>query len=133
MGNSAPQPWTISMDQLEGSYHHIAGAYLVRYAQERSWRGTTARLPKSEQVNRLAALSLKRGKSVDFGGYWQRHIERCSCLSKSFTLTKKSLKIMSGQYDETIFRFRVPGGLIYTHTIIRFGFFRFALRPDEKL
>jgi hypothetical protein len=22
---------------------------------------------------RLAALSLKRGKSVDFGGYWQRH------------------------------------------------------------
>ncbi len=34
--------------------------------------GTTAR-PNGEQVNRLAALSLKRGKSVDFGGYWQRH------------------------------------------------------------
>ena len=28
---------------------------------------------------------------------------------------------VSGQYDETIFRFRVPGGWIYTHTIIRFG------------
>ena len=27
----------------------------------------------------------------------------------------------SGQYDETIFRFRVTGGWIYTHTIIRFG------------
>jgi hypothetical protein len=28
---------------------------------------------------------------------------------------------VSGRYDETIFRFRVPGGWIYTHTIIRFG------------
>jgi hypothetical protein len=28
---------------------------------------------------------------------------------------------VSGQYDETIFRFRVPGGWICTHTIIRFG------------
>ena len=28
---------------------------------------------------------------------------------------------VSGQYDETIFRFRVPGGWIYTHAIIRFG------------
>jgi hypothetical protein len=31
------------------------------------------RLSKGEQVNRLAALSLERGKSVDFGGCWQRH------------------------------------------------------------
>jgi hypothetical protein len=28
---------------------------------------------------------------------------------------------VAGQYDETIFRFRVPGGWIYTHTIVRFG------------
>jgi hypothetical protein len=26
-----------------------------------------------------------------------------------------------GQYDETIQRFRVPGGWIYSHTVIRFG------------
>src|SRR6266403_2261148 len=25
-----------------GIHHHVAGAYLLRYAQERSWRGTTA-------------------------------------------------------------------------------------------
>ena len=56
-----------------GIHHHIAGAYLLRYAQERSWRGDNRRLSNGEQVNRLAALSLKRGKSVDFGGYWQRH------------------------------------------------------------
>jgi hypothetical protein len=28
-----------------------------------------------DQVNRTAALAMKRGKSVDFTGYWQRHIE----------------------------------------------------------
>jgi hypothetical protein len=54
-------------------HHHIAGAYLLRYAQEMSWRGDNRRLSNGEQVNRLAALSLKRGKSVDFGGCWQWH------------------------------------------------------------
>jgi hypothetical protein len=34
---------------------------------------SNGRLSNGEQVNRLAALSLKRGKSVDFAGYWQRH------------------------------------------------------------
>ena len=56
-----------------GIHHHIAGTYLLQYAQERSWRGDNRRLSNGERVNRLAALSLKRGKSVDFGGYWQRH------------------------------------------------------------
>jgi hypothetical protein len=27
-----------------------------------------------DQVSRAAALAMKRGKSVDFTGYWQRHI-----------------------------------------------------------
>jgi hypothetical protein len=26
-------------------------------------------------VSRVAGLALKRGKSVDFTGYWQRHIQ----------------------------------------------------------
>jgi hypothetical protein len=26
------------------------------------------------QVSRVAALAMKRGKSVDFTGYWQRHM-----------------------------------------------------------
>jgi hypothetical protein len=30
------------------------------------------------QVNRIAALALKRGKSVDFTGYWQRHVHAAS-------------------------------------------------------
>jgi hypothetical protein len=44
-----------------GIHHHIAGAYLLRVSN-------------GDQVSRIAALALKRGKSVDFTGYWQRHI-----------------------------------------------------------
>jgi hypothetical protein len=70
---SAPLPWTTWMDRLEGLHHHIAGAYLLRYAQERPWRGDNGRLSNGEQVNRLAVLSSKPGESGGFGGYWQRH------------------------------------------------------------
>lgn len=57
-----------------GHHHHIAGAYLLRYAQEASWREDHRRMSNGEQVNRLAGLAVARGKSVDFTGYWQRHI-----------------------------------------------------------
>jgi hypothetical protein len=33
-------------------------------------------MSNGEQVNRLAGLAVKRGKSVDFTGYWQRHVAR---------------------------------------------------------
>jgi hypothetical protein len=56
------------------AHHHIAGAYLLRYAQEASWREDNRRMSNGEQVNRLAGLATKRGKSVDFTGYWQRHV-----------------------------------------------------------
>ncbi len=57
-----------------GVHHHIAGAYLLRYAQESSWREDNRRVSNGDQVSRVAALAMKRGKSVDFTGYWQRHI-----------------------------------------------------------
>jgi transposase-like protein len=57
-----------------GIHHHIAGAYLLRYAQESSWREDNRRVSNGDQVSRVAALAMKRGKSVDFTGYWQRHI-----------------------------------------------------------
>ncbi|WP_425304834.1 IS1595 family transposase [Bradyrhizobium erythrophlei] len=57
-----------------GIHHHIAGACLLRYAQESSWREDNRRVSNGDQVNRITALALKRGKSVDFTGYWQRHI-----------------------------------------------------------
>jgi hypothetical protein len=58
-----------------GIHHHIAGAYLLRYAQESSWREDNRRVSNGDQVNRVAALAMKRGKSVDFTGYWQRHVQ----------------------------------------------------------
>jgi hypothetical protein len=35
------------------------------------WQEDNRRVSNGEQVNRIAALALKRGKSVDFTGYWQ--------------------------------------------------------------
>jgi len=58
-----------------GHHHHIAGAYLLRYAQEASWREDNRRMSNGEQTHRIAGLAVKRGKSVDFTGYWQRHVQ----------------------------------------------------------
>jgi transposase-like protein len=57
-----------------GHHHHIAGAYLLRYAQEASWREDNRRMSNGEQVGRVAGLAVKARKSVDFTEYWQRHI-----------------------------------------------------------
>ena len=59
-----------------GHHHHIAGTYLLRYAQESSWREDNRRVANGEQTQRVAHLAMKRGPSVDFSGYWQRHIEK---------------------------------------------------------
>ena len=37
-----------------GHHHHIAGAYLLRYAQEASWREDNRRSSNGDQVNRVA-------------------------------------------------------------------------------
>jgi hypothetical protein len=54
--------------------HHLADAYLLRYAQEASWREDNRRASNGEQVNRLAGLPMKHKPSVDFSSYWQRHV-----------------------------------------------------------
>src|SRR5204862_6474884 len=36
-----------------GIHHHIAGAYLLRYAQESSWREDKSRVSNGDQVNPL--------------------------------------------------------------------------------
>jgi transposase-like protein len=61
-----------------GHHHHIAGAYLLRYAQEASWREDNRRSSNGEQVNRVAGLALASTPSVDFSGYWQRHVQATS-------------------------------------------------------
>lgn len=58
-----------------GHHHHIAGPYLLRYAQESAWREDARRVDNGAQVRRVAELALTRGPSVDFGGYYQRHVK----------------------------------------------------------
>ncbi len=57
-----------------GHHHHVAGPYLLRFAQEASWREDNRRLSNGEQVGRVATLAMASKQSVDFCGYWQRHI-----------------------------------------------------------
>jgi transposase-like protein len=56
-----------------GHHHHIAGIYLLRYAQEATWREDNRRMSNGDQVMRLAGLVMRKKSSPDFTGYWQRH------------------------------------------------------------
>ena len=58
-----------------GHHHHIAGAYLLRYAQEASWREDHRRMSNGNQVHAIAGLAMNGRPSVDFCGYWQRHLQ----------------------------------------------------------
>ena len=53
-------------------HHHIAGPYLLRFAQEAAWREDTGAGPNGSQVDRIVALAMRNKPSVDFCGYWQR-------------------------------------------------------------
>jgi hypothetical protein len=55
-----------------GHHHHIAGPYLIRFAQEMAWREDHRKDPNSFQVDRVVTLVMKNKPSVDFCGYWQR-------------------------------------------------------------
>ena len=58
-----------------GHHHHISGPYLVRYAQESAWREDYRRIDNGRQVQMIAGLAMRCGPSVDWSGYWQRHIK----------------------------------------------------------
>jgi hypothetical protein len=58
-----------------GHHHHISGAYLLRFAQEAAWREDNRRVPNGEQVTRVTKYALGKKGSVDFVGYWQRHVK----------------------------------------------------------
>jgi transposase-like protein len=58
-----------------GHHHHVAGPYLIRFAQEFAWRETHKRLPNGDQVDRVVALAMNARKSAEFCGYWQRHVK----------------------------------------------------------
>lgn len=55
-----------------GHSHHVAGPYLVRYAQEASWREDHRRVDNGRQVQGVMTLAMASRPSVDWCGYWQR-------------------------------------------------------------
>jgi transposase-like protein len=55
-----------------GHHHHIAGTYLIRYAQESAWREDHRRMDNGRQVKAVAGLAMAAPTSVDWSGYWQR-------------------------------------------------------------
>ena len=55
-----------------GHHHHIAGPYLLRYAQEAAWREDLRRVSNGEQADGVVGLAMRSPPSVDFCGYWQR-------------------------------------------------------------
>lgn len=55
-----------------GHHHHVAGPYLIRYAQESAWREDHRRLTNGEQVKGVMALAMAAQPSRDWCGYWQR-------------------------------------------------------------
>ena len=57
-----------------GHHHHVAGPYLVRYAQEAAWREDHRRADNGRQVRGVMALAMACGPSVDWCGYWQRSV-----------------------------------------------------------
>ena len=57
-----------------GHHHHVAGPYLLRFAQEAAWREDNRRRSNGEQVRVVAGLAMGMKPSVDFCGYKQRHI-----------------------------------------------------------
>ena len=89
-----------------GIRHHIGGAYLLRYAQESSWREDNRRISNGNQVNRIASLALKRGRSVDFTGYWQRHIADWS--NQPISRRLLSLNRRSRRYPSASALYRLP-------------------------
>jgi transposase-like protein len=55
-----------------GHHHHVAGPYLIRFAQEAAWREDHRKDPNGSHVDRIVALVMKNKPSVDFCGYWRR-------------------------------------------------------------
>jgi len=59
-----------------GHHHHIAGTYLVRYAQEGAWREDHRRMDNGRQAQTVIGLAMASRPSVDWCGYWQRAVAR---------------------------------------------------------
>lgn len=58
-----------------GTHHHIAGQYLLGYANEISWREDRRRYDGQENYNELLRIACQHPISRQWKGYWQRRKE----------------------------------------------------------
>jgi transposase-like protein len=58
-----------------GHHHHMAGPYLIRFAQEAAWREDHKRVANGTHVDKIVTLAMRLPRSPDFCGYWQRHVK----------------------------------------------------------
>jgi ISXO2-like transposase domain len=49
-----------------GHHHHVAGPYLIRYAQEAVWREDARRVANGEQASAVMGLAMRCAPSVDW-------------------------------------------------------------------
>jgi hypothetical protein len=56
--------WFRNDKKAQERHHHIAGQYLLGYAQEASWREDNRLVDNGAQVSRLASLAMKRKPSI---------------------------------------------------------------------
>jgi len=57
-----------------GHHHHVAGPYLIRFAQEAAFREDFKRVANGDQADKIVSLAMRLPKSAEFCGYWQRHL-----------------------------------------------------------
>jgi hypothetical protein len=55
-----------------GIHHHIAGIYLLNYANEISWREDRRRYPANDNYEELLRIASHHPVSRQWKGYWQR-------------------------------------------------------------
>jgi len=58
-----------------GTHHHIAGPYLLNYANEVSWREDRRRFTNEENYDDLLRITTQHPVSRQWKGYWQRRKE----------------------------------------------------------
>lgn len=59
-----------------GHHHHVAGPYLIRFAQEAAWREDNRRVTNGEQIRAVSGFAMRCKPSQAFCGYWQRAEKR---------------------------------------------------------
>src|SRR5256885_12640350 len=52
-----------------GHHHHIAGPYLLRYAQEANWREDHRGVSNCDHVHMIFGLGMKRGNHINLNAH----------------------------------------------------------------